>query len=296
MQLNKLDYKLQYNNWHDESLESRNRDISDWENVLELHNLYPKNNNAKILDAGCGMGRLMLTLKNHDFNNIKGVDIDASMIEFASKEGLDVVQADIISFLQKDDELYDVIYCFDIVEHLEKEEQITLFKLLNSHLKSDGFVVVRVPNALSPTAGFFRYEDFTHTTSYTPITIKFLCQNGGFDYVTTRADVIETQDLQRLKSFYAEIYRQQFFIEDVILTPNIVSVIFKTEAAFNDYLAEAKEVKNEYAYSYEFVNLKTLTAYYFARLLIKLLPHKLAKKYKKKIESKYQIAVLKSHL
>lgn len=293
MQLNKIDYKLHYNNWHEDNPTSRGRDISAWENVLETHNLYPKTKDAKVLDIGCGMGRLMLTLKQHGFENIKGIDIDESMIELSLKEDLNVVKSDIISYLQNKDELYDVIYCFDVVEHLEKDEQIELFKLLNSHLTEEGFLVLRVPNALSPTAGFFRYEDFTHTTSYTPITIKFLCQNAGLNYLTTRAEVIETQDLQRLKSFYAEIYRQQFFIDDVILTPNIISVVFKLEDTLNEYLASAKEIKNDYAYTYDFVNLKTLTEYYFFRLLIKILP---SAKLKKKIKSKYQIVVLKSRL
>lgn len=290
--LENIDYKLQYKNWHDKSEESKNRDIEMWDKFLRLHNLYPSDKNARILELGCGMGRLMLNLKQAGFNNIKGIDIDDSMLEAAKEEGLNVEKNDAVQFLRENTELFDVIYCFDVIEHIKKEEQIELFKLLNSHLKPEGFLVIRVPNALSPTSGFFRYEDFTHVTSYTPVTIKFLCQNGGLNNIITRPEGEETIELQRLKSPYAEIYRQQFFIDNVILTPNLVSVVFKDEKKLNEYKENTPEINNQYKYDFEYANLGQLLRYYVRQAFIKMLPPKIAKRLENK--EKYKIAVLKT--
>ena len=287
-----INYKLQYKNWHDESEESKNRDIEIWKIFLKLHNLYPAHKNAKILELGCGMGRLMLTLKQAGFENIKGVDVDDSMVEAAKQEELDVEKKDAVQFLRENNELFDTIYCLDVVEHISKDEQIELFKLLNSHLKPDGFIAIRVPNALSPTSGLFRYEDFTHVTSYTPVTVRFLCQNGGLDYVLTRPEGEETIELQRLKAPYAEIYRQQFFIDDVILTPNIVSVVFKDKRMFEEYQESVQKINNEYKYNFEYVNLGQILRYYARQVLIKILPRGLTKRLREK--GKYKIAVLKT--
>ena len=89
--------------------------------------------------------------------------------------------------------------------------------------------MIRVPNALAPTATFYRYEDFTHGLIYTDKTLSFLAKNAALMYITTRPSHQECERVQELKLPWARLYREEFCIKDFILTPNIVSVIFKNK-------------------------------------------------------------------
>ena len=291
-----LDYMLQYSNWHKETLSSRAYDIEQWNLLINTHKLLPEDKNAKILEAGCGMGRFLLKLKELGYYNQKGIDINSDFIQISQKENLNVEKEDIIRFLEKTEETFDVIYCFDLAEHLPKEKQPYFFKLINTHLNNNGFAVIRVPNALSPTANFFRYEDFTHVTSYTPITLDFLCKNAGFDYITTRPDVKECLELRRLKVQYAEIYRKQFGLDNLILTPNLLTIAFKDKDVYENYLKQAPLIDNNYNYDYEieYLNLKQLVSYYLIKFCTKISIGPIKNYFKSKLPGKYEIVVKKT--
>ena len=104
------------------------------------------------------MGRLMLALKELGVADVTGVDIESEFINIAQKEGLNVVQSDVLDFLRNSDEKFDAIYCIDVIEHIKKEYQEELFVELNKHLNEDGFVVIKTINALAPMASYYRYR------------------------------------------------------------------------------------------------------------------------------------------
>ena len=149
----------------------------------------------------------------------------------------------------------------------QKKNSRIFLNFWTEHLNGDGFIVIRVPNALSPTTNYFRYEDFTHVISYTPVKIKFLCNNAGLNYVITRPNIEENQRLRILKSTFAEIYKEQFGLDDIILTPNILAVIFKNKDCYNNYINRTKRIVNDYKFvRFEGLNLKTLLKYYLNKL------------------------------
>jgi len=56
---------------------------------------------ARILELGCGYGRLLLTLRRLGFHNLRGVDLSQEQVQLAGKLGLDcVVRGDALSFLK----------------------------------------------------------------------------------------------------------------------------------------------------------------------------------------------------
>jgi 2-polyprenyl-3-methyl-5-hydroxy-6-metoxy-1,4-benzoquinol methylase len=227
--------------------ESRERDINWWAGfTFDHHRISPKDKKDNILEIGCGMGRFMLMLKENGYQNLTGLDIDQSQIDVAQKENLNVFLSDASDFLMRNNEKYDVIYCFDVLEHIEKDNQLPLLKLIHQHLSDDGFLVLQVPNAMSPTATYFRYIDFTHLVSYTDKTLGFLLHNAGLHFFVIRPQHQETQEIQQLKMPWARLYRHEFCLDSFILTPNIVAVAFKKEQSLNDYLSDAPEIKNDY--------------------------------------------------
>lgn len=294
-----LNYTLQYENWHQNNEESQKKDIEINKEIIKLHNILPTEKEAKILDIGCGMGRFLLTLKELGYNNLKGIEIDKSQFDIAQKSGLNIVMADITEYFESNNTLYDAIYCFDVLEHLEKERQIILLNQMYKHLTDTGMVVLRIPNALAPTAMLFRYEDFTHTISYTPKTIEFLCKNSGFEYINIRSEIQESKELQLLKTNYANIYRKQFGFKDIILTPNLMVVLFKNQDKHILYIETTHKISNTYdKVDTDYRGLLFLLKYYINEILIKITKGKLKEYFNSRYKYKYKILVknIEKHL
>lgn len=241
-----FDYSYQYLNWHNDTVESKINDVNFSKSIFATHAIYPNSHSARILEVGCGMGRLLLMLREQGYQNLTGVDIDRSQIEIAKKENLNVCLADAIDFLTAHPACYDVIYAFDVLEHIAKEKQLELLKAFHANLSDDGFIVLQTPNALSPTMGLYRYDDFTHTVIFTEKSLAFLLHNAGFHYFTFRAEKKESRKLKKIKYSHAKLYYYQFGIENPILTPNIVAVACKTQQKLDNYLSKAPIIDNNY--------------------------------------------------
>ena len=78
---------------------------------LLLKNL--KNNNARILDAGCGTGLVGEILNKNSFQNLIGVDFSQEMLNIAKQknvyQSLDLV--DLTKKLDYEDNLFDAVIC-----------------------------------------------------------------------------------------------------------------------------------------------------------------------------------------
>ncbi len=297
MQKNTLDYTLIYSNWHKNNKESLKSDMQQYHTLIELHNLLPKNKTSKILELGCGMGRFLLALQDMGCTNLKGIDINPDFISIGKKEGIDLIQADCIEYLENTEEKYDVIYCLDVLEHLPKEQQPDFFKLLYEKINNEGFIVIRVPNALAPTANFFRYDDFTHVISYTPLTIDCLAKNAGFNYTICRPEFPEDEELLLLKAPYAQIFKLQFGLDNLILTPNIVTIISKSKDFFEKYIDETPPIINNYnLFQISSVKLNELFTYYILKFAQKFSFGILKKYINSKLTQSYKIAVIKRNL
>ena len=91
-------------------------------NLIEyIKDNFPKD--ASILDYGCGIGFNSYLLRKEGYKNITLFDLDTSFAEFLfKKKGYNLVP-----FKEKK---YDIILCFDVLEHLEEDFTETI-----NHLK-----------------------------------------------------------------------------------------------------------------------------------------------------------------
>jgi len=242
----KLNYKFQYEEWHQDTEESRNSDVAASADFINLHGLWPKNKDANILDVGCGMGRFLLAFRGNGYANLSGIDVDDYQIGIAKKEGLDVNLVDATKFFGHNKKHYDLITMIDCLEHIEKDEQVDLLSNINKNLNDGGMLVIRVPNALSPTFGYFRYIDFTHKLSYTPASLTYLLKNAAFDHISFRPAWQENEEIAKLKKPFAELLKAEFGIDGSILTSNIVVIACKSEKALHEYLNNAPKLEVKY--------------------------------------------------
>lgn len=250
----KFNYKYQYENWHQVTEESLKNDLNTFKVFCDTHNAFPTDKDSKILELGCGMGRFLLMLSKYGYKNILGIDIDSSQVEIAKKYNLNVLLYDALEFLKKDKNTYDTIYCLDILEHISKQLQIDFLEEIYKHLTPQGFAVFQIPNAIAPLGNYFRYIDFTHTVSYTDISVSFLCKNAGFEYIVVRPQHQESEEIQELKRPWANLYKKEFGLENFILTPNLVIILFKDKKIYKNYLSKVKPINNIYTHRFKYKN------------------------------------------
>ena len=82
---------------------------------------------APVLDIGCGRGEF-LTLLREAGVEARGIDVDPEMVTHCREEGLEVEQADALSYLASlEDDSLGGIFCAHVLEHLSPP---ALFRLL----------------------------------------------------------------------------------------------------------------------------------------------------------------------
>ncbi len=134
------------------------------------------------LDVGCGRGEWLEVLRENNYKNLKGIDINRIMVAKSKALGLDVIESDVIEYLQNQkDESLHVITGFHIIEHLPFEVLMKLFEESYRVLKKGGMVIFETPNPENILVGACNfYTDPTHLNPLVPDTIEFVCQKSSF--------------------------------------------------------------------------------------------------------------------
>lgn len=141
----------------------------------------PENKNAKIIELGCGNGGFVYWLQSLGYTNARGVDISGEQVKTAEKLGIkNIIKADLMIFLGKKEEKYDIIFMRDVLEHFNKDEILEILDLVSQSLNIGGKVIIQAPNAENLLNGRLRYGDFTHEISFTESSMRQLLSIGGF--------------------------------------------------------------------------------------------------------------------
>jgi len=137
--------------------------------------------NAKILDAGCGEGVLIEDLYRNGYKNVRGIDLNYS--------SLFVIRAS-ITYIPFKSEIFDLVLCLDVLEHLNFEYQEKAISEIYRILKDNGIVIFSLPNLahLTSRMKFLLFGELARTSNIKkhpgdrPIKeyIK-LIKTGGFD-------------------------------------------------------------------------------------------------------------------
>ena len=242
-------YKFQYEKWHQDTPESRKADIRGSSEFIDMHGLWPKDKEKKIFDIGCGMGRLLLAFRSKGFINLKGIDIDDYQIKIAKREKIRAELIGAEEYFTKNKEQQGLVMMIDCLEHIDKEKQIKLLNDIYKCLEDDGTLLIRVPNALSPSFACFRYIVFTHKLAYTEESLGYILKNAGFKYIVFRPAWEESKEIAELKSDQAKLLKAEFGMDNPILTSNLVAVAFKTKKSHDNYLKNSPVININYTKS-----------------------------------------------
>ena len=135
---------------------------------------------APVLDIGCGRGELLGLLREAGIE-ARGIDADADMAAYASGEGLDVEQADLVEYLERVDAgSLGGIFMGQVVEHLPAAVLVQALRLAASKLRPGGVLIAETINPLSPIALRNYFADLTHAQPLVPETLELLARQAGF--------------------------------------------------------------------------------------------------------------------
>jgi 2-polyprenyl-3-methyl-5-hydroxy-6-metoxy-1,4-benzoquinol methylase len=177
---NEFDYSIHYRHWHDDS-DAHARIMIDSEIAL-LKLLDKSDKRLPVLDIGCAMGFTMRALLELGFNEVEGVDIDSAQVDACLRQNLAVrLCKDIVSDLKSRPQRYGAVLMLDVLEHIPVNQQIGILRAVFRAMAPGAMLILKVPNANSLCSARWRYIDFTHFTSYTEISLKFVLKNAGFE-------------------------------------------------------------------------------------------------------------------
>lgn len=109
--------------------------------VLDELAQLPAGPELRVLDAGCGSGRLLDELRG--YGHLTGLDLNPDSVEIARSRGHDDVVQGPVEHLPWDDETFDLVISLDMVEHTA-DDRVTL-RELRRVTKSGGYFLMTVP-------------------------------------------------------------------------------------------------------------------------------------------------------
>lgn len=106
-------------------------------------NSYKKEEKIKILDAGCGTGRMMEILQKYGW--VEGIDFSEDAVEYAKSRGLGRIgMGDLNDYCFEKDK-YNAVICLDVLYHSAINDDMLVVKKLFDTLKKDGILIVNLP-------------------------------------------------------------------------------------------------------------------------------------------------------
>jgi SAM-dependent methyltransferase len=134
-----------------------------------------------VVDLGCGRAELLVSLKERGVAG-KGVDTDPSMVLEARDAGLDVVEADALTWLvEQPEHSIGSLIATHLVEHLQLDDLVRLLELAATRLTPGGIFIAETPNPQSLIVlGNSYVLDPTHVRPVHPSLLTFLCEGAGF--------------------------------------------------------------------------------------------------------------------
>ncbi len=98
---------------------------------------------CSLLEIGCGQGAFLEYIRKKGVT-VTGMDMNSAAIHSLKSKGIDVIEESILSYRQDHKEVFDVVCCFQVLEHVPEVKEFLDSAL--DVLKPGGKLIVSVPN------------------------------------------------------------------------------------------------------------------------------------------------------
>lgn len=99
--------------------------------------------NVRILDAGCGTGRMMEICQK--YGHVEGIDYSTDAVAYARKRGLDNVRLGDLNEVQLEPNSYDIIVSLDVLYHAAIKDDRAILKKFFTGLTEGGLLIINLP-------------------------------------------------------------------------------------------------------------------------------------------------------
>lgn len=191
----------------------------------------PKDKTVKILDVGCGMGQCLEWLRAEGYTRIGGIEVSREGVDYCVKQGFEVSQVeDTEKWLKTHADNFDIILLNDVIEHLPKDSIVPILAAMNTALTDGGRIIIKTNNVSAITGARMRYWDFTHTTSFTELSLEQALRFAGFTNFSMHAYRFPVNRLRRvirkiMQLIVHAVWKLIYWIEFTIV-PRIVHEFF----------------------------------------------------------------------
>lgn len=97
----------------------------------------------RMLDAGCGTGRMMEICQK--FGKVEGIDYSTDAVEYARKRGLENVELGDLNEVELEARSYDVIVSLDVLYHAAIKDDKAILGKFYGALKEGGLLIINLP-------------------------------------------------------------------------------------------------------------------------------------------------------
>jgi len=134
-----------------------------------------------VLDVGCGRGEF-LDLLNARGIAARGLDLNHEMVEVCRARGLNVAEADVVSYLEGlPDGSLGGLFAAQVVEHLQPGYLLRFLELAHHKLRPGAPIILETLNPACWVAFFDSFiRDITHVWPLHPETLRYLVLASGF--------------------------------------------------------------------------------------------------------------------
>jgi 2-polyprenyl-3-methyl-5-hydroxy-6-metoxy-1,4-benzoquinol methylase len=121
-------------------------------------------------------------LNRNGYNNVLGIDSFADKVKHATDHKLNCIQADVFDHLESTDDVYDVVFCEQELNHLTKDEIIDFLKLVRNKMTPGGTLIAHALNGANPITGAEALaQNFDHYNTFTEYTMKQVMEYTDFE-------------------------------------------------------------------------------------------------------------------
>jgi SAM-dependent methyltransferase len=144
----------------------------------------PTDRLARTIELACGHGSFLYWLKSAGYKNIAGVDSSDEQVALARNIGVRVDREDVNAWLcRAHEKSAEALIGIDLIEHLSKDDFMSLLASAHRALGQKGRLILRYPNGDSPLVGLNLFNDITHIWTYTSNCLQTLATMHGFSKV-----------------------------------------------------------------------------------------------------------------